>query len=98
MQIKNPIVWKMECFQMVGFSDSMSIIRYDSIRDYHVMNVRDLVFVMAAAGGIYRRKKLAPVILWRQLMFTCLEKSFSEYIPVRSLSLPACFPHILTDR
>lgn len=36
---------------MVGFSDSMSIIRYDSIRDYHVMNVRDLVFVMAAAGG-----------------------------------------------
>lgn len=55
MQIKNPIVWKMECFQMVGFSDSMSIIRYDSIRDYHVMNVRDLVFVMAAAGGIYRR-------------------------------------------
>ena len=38
-----------------GFSDSMSIIRYDSIRDYHVMNVRDLVFVMAAAGGIYRR-------------------------------------------
>lgn len=41
----------MECFQMVGFSDSMSIIRYDSIRDYHVMNVRDLVFVMAAAGG-----------------------------------------------
>lgn len=51
MQIKNPIVWKMECFQMVGFSDSMSIIRYDSIRDYHVMNVRDLVFVMAAAGG-----------------------------------------------
>ena len=45
----------MECFQMVGFSDSMSIIRYDSIRDYHVMNVRDLVFVMAAAGGIYRR-------------------------------------------
>lgn len=55
MQIKNPIVWKMECFQMVGFSDSMSIIRYDSIRDYHVMNVRDLVFVTAAAGGIYRR-------------------------------------------
>ena len=55
MQIKNPIVWKMECFQMVGFSDSMSIIRYDSLRDYHVMNVRDLVFVMAAAGGIYRR-------------------------------------------
>lgn len=51
MQIKNPIVWKMECFQMVGFSDSLSIIRYDSIRDYHVMNVRDLVFVMAAAGG-----------------------------------------------
>lgn len=41
----------MECFQMVGFSDSLSIIRYDSIRDYHVMNVRDLVFVMAAAGG-----------------------------------------------
>ena len=41
----------MDCFQMVGFSDSMSIIRYDSIRDYHVMNVRDLVFVMAAAGG-----------------------------------------------
>ena len=40
---------------MVGFSDSMSIIRYDSIRDYHVMNVRDLVFVMAAAEGIYRR-------------------------------------------
>ena len=39
---------------MVGFSDSMSIIRYDSIRDYHVMNVRDLVFVMTAAGGIYR--------------------------------------------
>ena len=36
---------------MVGFSDSMSIIRYDSIRDYHVMNVRDLVFVTAAAGG-----------------------------------------------
>ena len=55
MQIKNPIVWKMECFQMVGFYDSMSIIRYDSIRDYHVMNVRDLVFVMAVAGGIYRR-------------------------------------------
>ena len=41
----------MECFQMVGFSDSMSIIRYDSIRDYHVMNVRNLVFVMAVAGG-----------------------------------------------
>ena len=41
----------MDCFQMVGFSDSMSIIRYDSIRDYHVMNVRDLVFVRAAAGG-----------------------------------------------
>ena len=79
---------------MVGFSDSMSIIRYDSIRDYHVMNVRDLVFVM----GFIADKKLAPVILWRQLMFTCLEKSFSEYIPVRSLSLPACFPHILTDR
>ena len=36
---------------MVGFSDSLSIIRYDLIRDYHVMNVRDLVFVMAAAGG-----------------------------------------------
>lgn len=98
MQIKNPIVWKMECFQMVGFSDSMSIIRYDSIRDYHVMNVRDLVFVMAAAGGFIADKKLAPVILWRQLMFTCLEKFFSEYIPVRSLSLPAYFPHILTDR
>ena len=42
-------------FKGVVFSDSMSIIRYDSIRDYHVMNVRDLVFVMAAAGGIYRR-------------------------------------------
>ena len=56
MQIKNPIVWKMECFQMVGFSDSMSIIRYDSIRDYHVMNVRDLVFVMAAAGGFIADK------------------------------------------
>lgn len=56
MQIKNPIVWKMECFQMVGFSDSMSIIRYDSIRDYHVMNVRDLVFVMAAAGGFTQIK------------------------------------------
>lgn len=55
MQIKNPIVWKMECFQMVGFSDSLSIIRYDLIRDYHVMNVRNLVFVTAAAGGIYRR-------------------------------------------
>lgn len=41
----------MECFQMVGFSDSMSIIRYDSISDYHVMNVRDLVFVMTTAGG-----------------------------------------------
>ena len=51
MKLKDPIVWKVECFQMVGFSDSMSIIRYDSIRDYHVMNVRDLVFVMAAAGG-----------------------------------------------
>lgn len=55
MQIKNPIVWKMECFQMVGFSDSMSIIRYDSISDYHVMNVRDLVFVMTTAGRIHRR-------------------------------------------
>ena len=51
MKLKDPIVWKMECFQMVGFSDSLSIIRYDLIRDYHVMNVRDLVFVMAAAGG-----------------------------------------------
>lgn len=51
MKLKDPIVWKVECFQMVGFSDSLSIIRYDSIRDYHVMNVRDLVFVMAAAGG-----------------------------------------------
>lgn len=46
----------MDCFQMVGFSDSMSIIRYDSIRDYHVMNVRDLVFVMAAAGGLSQIK------------------------------------------
>ena len=88
----------MECFQMVGFSDSMSIIRYDSISDYHVMNVRDLVFVMTTAGGFIADKKLAPVILWRQLMFTCLEKSFTEYTPVRSLSLPAYFPHILTDR
>ena len=55
VKLKDPIVWKVECFQMVGFSDSMSIIRYDSIRDYHVMNVRNLVFVTAAAGGIYRR-------------------------------------------
>ena len=83
---------------MVGFSDSMSIIRYESISDYHMMNVRDLVFVMTTAGGFIADKKLAPVILWRQLMFTCLEKSFSEYTPVRSLSLPAYFPHILTDR
>ena len=70
MQIKNPIVWKMECFQMVGFSDSMSIIRYDSIRDYHVMNVRDLVFVMTAAGGFIADKKagtchtLAPAYVY----------------------------------
>ena len=40
---------------MVGFSESMSIIRYDSISDYHVMNVRNIVFVMTTAGGIRRR-------------------------------------------
>ena len=98
MQIKNPIVWKMECFQMVGFSDSMSIIRYDSIRDYHVMNVRDLVFVMAAAGDLSQIKSWHLSYFGASLCLLCLEKSFSEYILVRSLSLPACFPHILTDR
>ena len=98
MQIKNPTSGKWIVSRWSDFLILCQSLRYDSIRDYHVMNVRDLDFVMAAAGGFIADKKLAPVILWRQLMFTCLEKSFSEYILVRSLSLPACFPHILTDR
>ena len=63
---------------MVGFSDSMSIIRYDSIRDYHVMNVRNLVFVTAAArGGFIRQIKKAwhlSSTFGASFMFTCLEK------------------------
>ena len=78
MQIKNPTSGKWIVSRWSDFLILCQSLRYDSIRDYHVMNVRDLVFVMAAAGGFIADKKLAPVILWRQLMFTCLENPLAN--------------------
>lgn len=33
VELKNPIVWNVECFQMVGFFDPMSIIEDELVVD-----------------------------------------------------------------